>query len=302
MQSNAIRIMLLIFILTAFIRCNQNPPVITDVEKYKADIEQWQQDRLERMKGKNGWLNLAGLYWLEEGINTFGSDSTNDIVFPSKAPAFCGTLTRHGDTVQLEVKKGVEIIYRGQAVSEADLTTDKSDNPEYLVQGDLAWYIMNRHIWMGVRLRDYKNPRIDKLDHIPSYPIDPDYVVEARLVPFDESRIITVNTPIEGYTQDYESPGELQFKLKGRKLSLLPFKSENGYFLIIEDETSGIETYGAGRFMYTRPDSSGRIILDFNKAYNPPCAFTPFATCPMPPRDNYLPVKIEAGEKMVHIE
>ena len=139
------------------------------------------------------------------------------------------------------------------------------------------------------------------LDHIPSYPINPDYVVEAKLAPFGETRTITVNTPIDGYIQNYDCPGELHFRLNGEKLKLLPFSSGNGYFIIIADETSGMETYGAGRFMYSTPDSTGRIVLDFNKAYNPPCAFTPFATCPMPPRENFLPVKIEAGEKNIHL-
>ncbi|MBE9518255.1 MAG: DUF1684 domain-containing protein, partial [Bacteroidetes bacterium] len=124
-----------------------------------------------------------------------------------------------------------------------------------------------------------------------------DYVVEATLQPFEESRTITVNTPFQDYTQEYQCPGELQFNLKGEKLKLLPFTSGDGYFIIISDETSALETYGGGRFMYTYPDSTGRIILDFNKAYNPPCAVTPFAACPMPPPENRLPVKIEAGEK-----
>jgi uncharacterized protein (DUF1684 family) len=156
---------------------------------------------------------------------------------------------------------------------------------------------MKRHTSLAIRLRDYENPAIEALDHMPSYPIDPDYVVEAELQAFSEPRTITVNTPFQDYTQDYQCPGELHFKLKEQKLKLFPFISGEGYFIIISDETSALETYGGGRFMYSYPDSTGRIILDFNKAYNPPCAVTPFAACPMPPPENHLPVKIEAGEK-----
>ena len=113
---------------------------------------------------------------------------------------------------------------------------------------------------------------------------------------------MTVGTPVEGYTEEYQCPGTLNFKLNGKKLELYPFTSGNGYFLVIADETTGLDTYGAGRFMYASPDSTGRIILDFNRAYNPPCAFSPFATCPMPPKENFLLVAIEAGEKSVHLE
>jgi uncharacterized protein (DUF1684 family) len=126
-------------------------------------------------------------------------------------------------------------------------------------------------------------------------------VVEATLVPFDNPKSITVATPVEGITETYQCPGELHFEINRNKLKLHAFASGEGYFLVFADETTGIDTYGAGRFMYSTPDSTGRILLDFNKAYNPPCAFSPFATCPRPPRENFLPVAIEAGEKSVHL-
>ncbi|MEA3479908.1 MAG: DUF1684 domain-containing protein, partial [Bacteroidota bacterium] len=250
-------------------------------------------------KSKHGWLNLAGIYWLKEGIQTFGSDSANDIVFPAKAPAFIGSLSLDDTLVHLEVNEGVELYYKNEAVRNLELSFNSSGEPSYITHGDFAWYIMKRHHRLAVRLRDYKNPAIEAMDHIPSYPIDPDYVVEAQLVPFEEVKIITVPTPFQDYTQEYECPGELHFKLKGAKLTLLPFTSGDKYFIIISDETSGLDTYGGGRFMYATADSEGRILLDFNRAYNPPCAVTEFAACPMPPRENHLPVKIEAGEKAI---
>lgn len=277
--------------------CGGNNPLVEDPESYIRSVEQWQEDRLEGLKAKDGWLNLAGIYWLEEGEQTLGSDPSNDMVFPDKAPAFMGTLTLEGEKVRLEVNEGVEIMYEGEPVRELELEADRSRSPSYLTHGDLAWYIMKRHTSLAVRLRDYAHPALEGTDHIPSWPVDPDYVVKARLEPYAEARTITVNTPFQDYTQDYQCPGELVFRLKGKKLSLLPFSSGEGYFVIISDETSGLESYGGGRFMYVYPDSAGRIILDFNKAYNPPCAVTPFAACPMPPPENHLPVRIEAGEK-----
>ncbi len=286
-----------LFLLVA--SCDRSAPVIVDRESYVESIKAWQKDRLEGLKAREGWLNLAGIYWLKEGEQSFGSDPANDIVFPEKAPAFIGTLRLEGERVHIRVREEVELFYQNERIRELDLSYDKSGDPSYITHGDFAWYLLKRHTSLAIRLRDYKNPAIEAVDHIPSYPIDPDYVVEAKLQAFEESRTITVNTPFQDYTQEYSCPGELHFKLKGEKLKLLPFTSGEGYFLIISDETSAIETYGAGRFMYTYPDSTGRILLDFNKAYNPPCAITPFAACPMPPRENHLPVKVEAGEKIL---
>jgi hypothetical protein len=282
--------------------CNPSSPVITDEASYVESIEKWQVQRLERLKSKNGWLSLSGLFWLEEGENSFGSDPENDIIFPEKADAFCGMLVLDSGSVTLRVAEGIGISVKDSLITEMGLVDDHSENTTRLQQGDLAWNIIKRGDRYGIRLRDHKHPRIDELDHIPSYPIQTSYVVEATLEPFDSPRTMTVATPLEGFTESYECPGILNFRINGKKLTLHPFTSGSGYFLVIADETSGLDTYGGGRFMYAMPDSSGRIILDFNKAYNPPCAFSPFATCPMPPRENFLPAAIEAGEKSVHLD
>lgn len=277
--------------------CKRPAPVIPDERSYIHSVEQWQQDRLEALKGREGWLNLAGIYWLKEGEQSLGSHPSNDHVFPEKAAPFVGTLSLENGAIHLKVNDDAELYYKGERIHELELHLDSSATPEYITHGDFGWYIMKRHKSLAIRLRDYNNPAIDALDHIPSYPVEPDYAVEAELVPFEEVRTITVPTPFQDYTQDYQCPGELHFKLKGKKMTLLPFISGEGYFLIISDETTALETYGGGRFMYVYPDSTGRIILDFNKAYNPPCALTPYAACPMPPPENHLPVEIKAGER-----
>jgi len=295
-------LILLISVSLFLSACNSSTPLITDEAAYMEDIKEWQEQRLERLKSKNGWLSLAGLFWLEEGENSFGSDPENDIVFPEKADAFCGTLVLNSGSVTLSVAEGVEIQHGDSLLTEMKLADDHSENTSHLQQGDLAWYIVKRGERYGIRLRDHKHPRIDELDHIPSYPIQTDYLVEATLEPFDSPKTMTVATPLEGFTESYKCPGILKFRIKGKELNLHPFASGNGYFLVIADETSGLDTYGGGRFMYATPNSTGRIILDFNKAYNPPCAFSPFATCPMPPRENFMPAAIEAGEKSVHFD
>lgn len=281
--------------------CNSPKPVITDEADYMKSMKVWQENRLERLKGDRGWLNLAGLFWLNEGENSFGSDPGNDIVFPEKADAFCGTLMLEQGKVMLTVADGVEILSEQTPVKEMILENDQVKNTTHLKQGDLTWYILKRGDRYGIRLRDLQHPRISQLDHIPSYPVRTSYVVEAVMHPFDSAKTISVATPVEAYTEDYQCPGILHFRLQGKDLQIHPFTSGKGYFLIIADETTGLDTYGAGRFMYAEPDSVGQIILDFNKATNPPCAFSPFATCPMPPRENFLPIAIEAGEKSVHL-
>jgi len=294
---------LLLLITTALFSagCNSPAPVIEDQEAYRLELEEWQKARLERLKGKSGWLNLSGLFWLKEGVNTFGSDPLNDIVFPEKAVAFCGKLVLKNGSVNLEVEEGADISSNGVPVTSLKLNNDHEKPTSYMEQGELAWFIVKRDDKYGIRLRDYKHPRINELDRIPTWPINTDYVVEASLLPFAEAKEFTVATPVEGFTETYKCPGELHFNIHKKDLVLYPFSSGKGYFLVIADETTGLESYGAGRFMYTEPDSTGRIILDFNKASNPPCAFSPFATCPMPPRENFLPIAIEAGEKSVHL-
>jgi uncharacterized protein (DUF1684 family) len=282
--------------------CNSTHPVILDEAGYIRSIEDWQDSRLERLKGEDGWLNLTGLFWLREGENSFGSDPSNDIVFPDKAEAFCGTLTLKEGKVFLKVAEDMTITSQDVPVTSLELHDDHAENTTLLKHGDFAWYIIKRDRKYGIRLRDYKHPRIESLDHIPAYPISTDYVVEAKLEPFEEPRTMTVATPVEGFTESYQCPGKLHFTLNREDLVLYPFTSGKALFLIIADKTTGIDTYGAGRFMHVEPDSAGRIILDFNKAYNPPCAFSPFATCPMSPGENFLNIAVEAGEKSVHLE
>jgi uncharacterized protein (DUF1684 family) len=301
MRRNYFLFQILILAL-ALCACTNTDPIITDEAAYAESISQWQHQRVERLKSKTGWLNLTGLFWLEEGENSFGSDPSNKVVFPEKAAPFCGTLTLAEGKVQIQVAEGVKIAIGDSLITRAALINDHEENATHLQQGDLAWYIIKRGERYGIRMRDYKHPRIKELDHIPTYPIQTEYVVEATLKPFDEPRTMTVATPLEGFTESYQCPGELHFKIKNQDLVLYPFSSGKGYFFVLADETTGLDTYGAGRFMYSMPDSTGRIILDFNKAYNPPCAFSPYATCPMPPRENFLPIAIEAGEKSVHFE
>jgi len=268
---------------------------------YKKEISQWREARMERLKSKTGWLNLAGLFWLEEGENSFGSDSSNSIVFPKSAAPFYGSIFKTGDSILLKPSTNPEITVNGQKAGETHLLSDDSGNPTLMESGSIAWYIIKREDRYAIRLRDYNHPRIAALDSIPCYETSEKWRVVAEFIPFDTLRQVETTTAT-GRVDISNCPGELVFRIGFKKYTLLPFLEGDELFIIVADKTNGVETYGNGRFMYAAlPDSLNKVILDFNKAYNPPCALSPFANCPMPPRENILDLRIEAGEKEVHI-
>lgn len=270
--------------------------------EYLKEIESWKANRIENLKSENGWLNLSGLFWLEEGENSFGSASDNKIVFPEKAAEYCGVIIQQDSIIEIIANENAGITSSGEAITKMELLTDKSGSPTIIKQASLAWHIIKRGDRYAIRLRDFENPNINKLDSIPSYPVSTDWIIEAQYVAFDSIKKVAVGNMIGG-SEDYDVPGKLVFRYDRKNLELLPFKSGKGFFIIIGDETSAVETYAAGRYMYVdAPDENGKVILDFNKAYNPPCAFTPFATCPIPPPENRLEIAITAGEKAVHFD
>jgi uncharacterized protein len=295
MKSIKPRLLLIILIITSFSCSNFNNA------RYQKEIHDWRTARLERLKSKTGWLNLAGLYWLREGQNTFGSDSSNTIIFPANAGRFYGSIEKKEDSIFLMAGPEADIKVGNITVSEMSLKNDSNGKPTLMESGSLAWFIIKREDRYGIRLRDYNNPRISNLDSIPAYRPSEKWRVNADFIPFDTIRKIETATVIGG-TEISNCPGKLVFRKGFKKYTLYPFSEGDQFFIIFADKTNGIETYGNGRFIYTSiPDSSNKVIIDFNKAYNPPCAFSPFATCPMPPRENILDLKIKAGEKEVHL-
>jgi uncharacterized protein (DUF1684 family) len=266
--------------------------------EYIAAIKQWHKARIERLKKENGWLNLAGLFWLKEGVNTFGTSPSNDIVFPKgKAPDKIGMFILKDSTVTVEINPGAEVMNDQVPVKEASLKTDLSGNPTILSIGSLRWYIIKRGEKFGVRLRNLDADLLKEFEGIDTYPVNEDWKIKAKFEPYNPPKTISIPTII-GTVEEDKTPGALVFKKDGKEYRLDPVDEGDEFFVIFADETSSEETYGAGRFLYTEvPDSAGNVILDFNKAYNPPCAFTPYATCPLPPKQNYLKLRVTAGEK-----
>jgi len=265
---------------------------------YIASIHQWHKDRIERLKTENGWLNLTGLYWLSEGENTFGSDPSNKIIFPKdKAPVFIGTITLKDGDASIKINKGINVTCQGKPVTELEMVSDSADNATVLALGSLRWVFVKRSTKFGIRLRDVEAPLVKSFKDIDTYPVNEDWRFNAKFTAFNPPKVISVSTII-GTVEKDTVPGLLSFNMNGNEYKLEPVKDGNDFFIIFADKTNGSETYGAGRFLYTsQPNSTGNVILDFNKAYNPPCAFTKFATCPLPPEQNYLQFEVTAGEK-----
>ncbi len=279
------KIWLIPILITA--SCSTSP-----TEDYLKETREWRESRLERLKSKTGWLNLAGLFWLYQDSVSVGSGKSNDLVFPEGTPSYWGSL----------VKKDSFFLWYSGGKDPEIIWDDSYPDSDRVSEGSFRWYILKRGDKFGIRLRNLAHPRISKLDSIPCYPTDLQWRKEAVFTPFDTARIFYVPT-VAGVDEIYSSPGILTFRHKARDFTLYPFLSGENFFLIIGDLTSGISTYPGGRFLYTSgPDKNNRVIIDLNRAYNPPCAFSPWSTCPLPPPENRLDLEITAGEKRVHLD
>lgn len=265
----------------------------------RADWEAWRQRRLDGLRQPDGWLALAGLYWLDEGTHPFGSDSSNAVVFPPPAPARIGTFTVADSTVTMRVESGAGVTHEGQPVTELAMADDLEGEPTIVSLGSLSWHAIRRSRGLGIRLRDAESPVLKGFDGIETYDFDPAWLVEARLEPYDPPRTLPIPS-ITGVPEEEPSPGALVFTHDGAeyRLDVTGQPGDERYFVVFGDATNGHETYGGGRFVYVdAPGPDGRTVIDFNRSYNPPCVFTPYATCPLPPPQNRLPFRVEAGEK-----
>ena len=261
---------------------------------YLQEIAAWRAEREARLQTDTGWLTVVGLHWLEQGANTVGSSAKAAVVLPRPAPETVGTITLRGTRAEFVAAAGVKVTSKGKPVRR--IVTDE-DVP--LEVGPLTFYVIERGSRVGVRVRDRNAETRRNFHGLRWYDADPRWRVSAKLEAPRPDRKITIAN-IVGDQMDVESAGELVFTLNGRELrleALYETPAHDELFVMFKDRTNGDATYGAGRYMYPPLPVNGIVELDFNKAYNPPCAYTAFATCPLPPRQNWLPVPIEAGEK-----
>ena len=292
-------ISLSIFVL--ILSCSPQKENTIDRVTYENEINAWHANRVAtQLVGDNGWLNLAGLYWLKEGFNTFGSDPSNDVVFPEgKMVSNAGTFVVQQGKVIMEVNEGVEIMKDSIAVNHEVIHIPDSSFYPVMSYGTLEWLVIDRSGKLGVRVRDLDSEAVKNFTGVERYPIDPKWRVEAKWEKYEPLKHIAI-TNILGQTYQSPCPGALVFTIDGveYRLDAIDDGTEGEYYILFGDKTNETETYPSGRYMYVKyPDGDGKVIVDFNKSYNPPCAFTEFATCPLPPKQNGLDLTITAGEK-----
>jgi uncharacterized protein (DUF1684 family) len=261
-----------------------------DIQAHRAEIAQWQEKRATRLKAEDGWLSLIGLFWLNEG---------NNVISIPSAGSPTVKLARHGGTVTLEPGAGM-VIDGKPADAPVTLRNDAEEKGPTVVQmGSVRFQIIKRGEKYGLRVKDADAHTRTHFEGLDYYPTDPKWRLEARYEPYQPAKKIPI-TDVTGMTADNISPGALVFTVDGKEYRIDPVLEEGSdeLFIIFKDETSRDETYQPGRYLYAaKPGPDGKTVIDFNKAYNPPCSFTPFATCPLPPLQNRLPFRIEAGEK-----
>ncbi len=292
-------IILVITILLTSLSCTEKESDPKGSPEYIAEIEQWHNKRVERLRKENSWLNVVGLYWLEEGKNSFGSSEENDILFPEVSPPIIGNIILEDSMVVFKSADKVNVTIDGKVVTEAILKEDLTGEPTILELGSLRWFLIKRDDRYGIRLRDLASPLVKEFDGIKRFPVSEDWKITASFEAYEPPKVISLPTQI-GTVKEEPSPGAVVFEKDGQTYRIDAVDTGKRLWLIFADETSGEETYGAGRYLYIdKPDSTGKVIVDFNLAYNPPCVFTKFATCSFPPKQNFLKLRITAGEKML---
>jgi uncharacterized protein (DUF1684 family) len=265
---------------------------------YRGDVEGWRKGREMALKADGGWLTVAGLFWLKDGANRFGSGPENEIVLPGSAPKLAGHFVPQGNEVRVRFEPSVEATVQGQPTKDALLHSDTSGTAEVVAFGPLRMHVIERGGRLAIRLKDMNAETRRAFTGLHWFPVDERYRVTARFVHYRERKPLSVPN-ILGQVEKMPSPGYAVFELGGQEQRLegvLESPDSTQLFFIFKDATSGKETYPSGRFLYSELPKEGKLVLDFNKAYNPPCAFTAYATCPLPPKENWLAERVEAGE------
>ena len=271
-------------------------------DAYESEIKEWRQGRLDRLLSETGYLSITGLFWLSEGEHTFGGAESNDMAFPGKdVPGRLGTITLRDGELELTIVDGAGVTHNGEPVTTMPIyhDADSEHDRTVLSLGTLTWYAIKRGDRYGVRLKDTDSPFIRDFKGFDSYDIDPAWRLDAQFEVNDPIRHIPIVNEV-GMTLYEPSWGTVVFEKDGKthRLDALAREGAETLFMIFADETSGLETYGAGRYIYIpAPDEDGNTVIDFNKAYSPPCAFSAYMTCPLPPEQNLLSIKVTAGEK-----
>ena len=276
--------------------------VLAPGSDYVQELAKWRAERETELKGDTGWLTVAGLFFLNQGKNTFGSDPLNDIVLPAGAPAQAGAFELAGKTVTLRTSASIAV--NGKDVTAAELRPSGDGKPaDQVTMGALTLFVHVSGDRLAIRMRDTNSDIRRNFTGLKWFPPNEAYKVTARFEPYAAPKTVKVPN-ILGDLETYQAPGVVAFTLNGQVHRLEAFEVRSSgrqrFFFVFRDLTSGQETYPSARFLYAELPVKGETMLDFNRAYNPPCAFNPYTTCPLPTEQNRLRVRIEAGELDYH--
>jgi len=265
---------------------------------YRDEIEQFRRGLETKLTSDTGWLTIAGLSFLTKRETTFGSDATNDIVLPGATPAHVGTFVLAKDGhISVTLQPGMQLtLLDGKPFHGGEVKTDGQGPPDRLVLGDVQLWVHQSGDRPAVRIRDKNNALRKTFTGRKWYPVDTKYRVDATFVPYATPKAVRIANLL-GDTDTMMTPGQVTFTLNGKEHRMMAVTDDDDLWFIFRDRTSGETTYPAARFLYTPMPKDGKVVLDFNRAENPPCAFNPYATCPLPPQENRLQVPVEAGEK-----
>jgi uncharacterized protein (DUF1684 family) len=273
-----------------------------NLPSHAGEVERWRAGRIARLTGPEGWLTVVGLHWLREGSNPVGPGASNAVLLPGeRAPDRVGTIMVSRDGVSFVPDPGSPVVHAGHPVAAPlELRDDQEGRPTVLELGSLRLHVIRRYgDHLAVRVRDLASSARRAFRGIEHYPVDERWRFEARFEPYDPPRISHAPTVLD-MEEIYPTPGALAFDHAGgtHRLDAFLEPGETDLFIVFGDLTNGGETYGGGRYLYTKPAGERGIVeLDFNRAYNPPCVFTAHATCAIPLPQNRLPFRVAAGEK-----
>ncbi len=269
-----------------------------DADGHVQEVLDWRAERLEQLTAPLGYLTQVGLFWLDEGVYRFGGDTDNDVVFPGAAAPHIGEFIVDHSGIRMVVTGDVDVRRDDDRVADVLLHDDTTETPVMVTYGSLAWGAVKRDDRFAIRLHDFEHNVLRDFGPLPYFEIDPSLRVTARLRRYAEPRIANVETVIEGLGYHPSSPGVVEFDIDGQTYDLEAYGAGDELFFVFGDKTNRNDTYAAGRFLYSpMPGDDGLTVLDFNKAYSPPCAFNDFSTCPVASPRNRLPIRIEAGER-----
>lgn len=287
-------------ILVALLLVVAAPPTLASAPSAATTLAQWRADRLAALTADSGFLTLVGLFWLEPGRSSFGRARSNDLMLDHPAlPRRLGVFELAAGKVRFIAARRASVLESGRPVAVVEMQPDTSGSPTVLSHGPLEFFVIERAGRLGVRIRDLDSPRRREFPGIDYFDADDQWRIEARFEPYEPVRQISILNVL-GMESNMPSPGAIVFEKEGRewRLDAIDESSESAtLFVMFADGTSGRESYGAGRFLDVPRPVNGRLVIDFNRAYNPPCAFNEFATCPLPPEQNRLARRITAGER-----